>query len=88
MHLVTAWLEYRAGRDKTAAASARYLSARLSRIYTQSRLWEWEHGKRPLPGDVAALMREEVLPTLLDKAGFDDSGDRKKIEAILKVLLS
>lgn len=87
MRLVTAWLEHRATLDGSAAASARYLNARLARQYTPSRISEWKHGKRPIPDEVVALMRDEVLPSLLDEAGFDDPQERDRVMDILKVLL-
>lgn len=87
MRLVTAWLEHRAKLDESVAASVRYLSARLARQYTPSRIWEWEHDKRSTPDEVVALMREEILPSLLDRAGFHDQLERDRVAEILKVLI-
>lgn len=87
MRLVKAWLAYRAEQGEGAAACARYLNARLGKQYTSARIWEWEHGKRPVPEEVARVMREEILPWLMDREDFVDPSVRNRIASILEILL-
>jgi hypothetical protein len=88
MRLVSAWLDFRTIRHKESrAASARYLSMRTGKAYTASRLWEWERGARSTPEVVMKIMREELLPVLLDEAGITEGKMRKKVAKVIEVLL-
>lgn len=87
--LVTRWLDLRrVSGDKTAKASALYLCRALDAKYSASRLWEWEHGKRPVPENVASFMRSEILPSLFTEESLDDRETQEKIMRILKVLIN
>jgi len=87
MRLVEVWLSYRKERGDGVADAAQYLAEQLGKKYSASRIWEWKTGGRPVPDDVAKLMRKEVLPWLLPREGVKSEVQQAKFISILEMLI-
>ena len=87
MRLVEAWLAYRLEHGDGPHAAARYLSKQCGKRYQPSRIWEWSHGSRPVPQNIAKFMRAEILPWLMKREGIVNPKTREKLASILEILI-